>query len=278
MNKSTKIAAGLALSAVGLLVAVAPASAQTPGTATGLLQHGNFISNEWVAGAQPTFSATGAAVITMPAAGSTGPISSGSLCLDYAAAGEKVIAVPCDGSDTQLFAATRSSNGLAVALDAVNRPTTSSRLTLGASATTGWLILRDQADVSPNWNTSAFVSHTPVSITGATAGATPTFSGTGQPGLTVEVRTAEGTVLATAVVGANGTWSATSSVDLSSQSYTVTAVQNDGTDASTDDLTFTVVGAPIADPLLAGGAGMVLVIGAAAVLAAKRRRMSRVTS
>ncbi|MCS3442583.1 Ig-like domain-containing protein [Microbacterium phyllosphaerae] len=278
MNKTMKITAGLLLGGIALFGAVAPASAQTPGTAIGTLAQGTFKLDAFVQGAQPTLSATGSAVVSMPAVGATGTISSGGLCLDYAGAGEP-IAVVCNGSANQLFSAERGADGSTFSLNAVNRPVDTRRLTLGSSTTEGKLILRSYTTAGTPWLKSGLTaSHSSVSLDGASGGLKPTFSGVGEPGLTVEVRGQDGTLLGTATVAANGTWSAQSTVDLPEQSYTVTAVQNDGTDTSTDDLTFTVVAAPVADPLLAGGAGMLLVVGAAAVYAAKRRRTAQVTS
>lgn len=272
MKKSTKITAGVLLGGLALVGVVAPASAQTPGTAVGTLAQGAFTSDAWVAGAQPTLSTTGTAVIDLPAVGATGPITSGGLCLDYAGAGEPV-AAPCDGSATQLFSAERSASGATFSLNAVNRPLETRRLTVGASATEGSLILRAYSTAGTPWlKTGLTASHSSVVLDGASGGLMPTFSGIGEPGMTVEVRGQDDALLVTAVVAANGTWSGQSTVELPEESYTVTAVQNDGEHTSTDELTFTVVAAPIADPLLAGGAAMVLAIGAAAAFAVQRRR------
>lgn len=278
MKKSTKITAGVLLGGVALLGAVAPASAQTPGAAVGTLAQAAFTSDAWVQGAQPTLSATGTAVVDLPAVGATGTISSGGLCLDYAAAGEPIAAV-CDGSANQLFSAERSADGATFSLNAVNRPIETRRLTIGASADQGKLILRAYSTAGTPWLKSGLTaSHSSVVLDGASGGLMPTFSGTGEPGLSVEVRGQDDMLLLTTVVAPNGTWSAQSTVELPEQSYTVTAVQNDGTDTSTDELTFTVVAAPIADPLLAGGAAMVLAVGAAAVFGMQSRRAARVAS
>lgn len=272
MKKSSKIAAGVLLGGLALLGAVAPASAQTPGTAVGTLAYGSLTSDAWVQGAQPTMSETGAAIVDLPAVGATGPISSGGLCLDYAGAGEP-IAAACDGSANQLFSAERSADGGTFSLNAVNRPVETRRLTVGASATEGKYILRPYTTAGTPWLKSELTaSHSIVAINSASGGSMPTFSGTGEPGLAIELRGQDGTLLVTATVAANGTWTAQSTVELPEESYTVTAVQDDGTHSSTDDLTFTVVAAPIADPLLAGGAAMVLVVGAAAAFTAQRRR------
>ncbi len=272
MKKSTTITAGLMLGTIALLGIVAPASAQTPGTAVGTLAQGAFRLDGFVLGQQPTLSASGSAVVSLPAVGATGPVSSGGLCLDYAAAGEP-IAATCDGSAGQLFSAERSGTGVSFSLNAVNRPVETRRLTLGSSATEGKLLLRPYSTAGTPWLKSGLTaSHSSVVLDGASGGLLPVFSGIGEPGLTVEVRGQGDVVLATAIVAANGTWSAQSTVELPEESYTVTAVQNDGADTSTDELTFTVVAAPVADPMLAGGAAMALVVAAAVVFGAQRRR------
>lgn len=272
MKKSTKITAGVLLGGLALLGVVAPASAQTPGTAVGTLAQGSFTSDAWVAGAQPTLSATGTAVIDLPAVGATGTISSGGLCLDYSGSAEPVAAV-CDGGANQLFSAERSADGTTFSLNAVNRPLETRRLTLGSSAVEGRLLLRAYSTTGTPWlKTGLTASHSSVVLDGASGGLMPTFSGIGEPGMTVEVRGQDDALLATATVAANGSWTAQSTVELPETSYTVTAVQNDGEHTSTDELTFTVVAAPIVDPLLAGGAAMVLAIGAGVAFAVQRRR------
>lgn len=77
---------------------------------------------------------------------------------------------------------------------------------------------------------------------------TPTISGTGEPGATVEVR--EGTVLlCTAVVGADGQWSCSSGVVLQPGPHTVSATQEIGDrTSSADTVTFTVVPATTPAP------------------------------
>ena len=77
---------------------------------------------------------------------------------------------------------------------------------------------------------------------------TPAVSGTGQPGATVTVR--EGaTVLCTAVVRPDGTWSCSPTTPLPAGPHTVTATQSDGagTTSPADSTTFVVVPDP-ADP------------------------------
>ena len=73
---------------------------------------------------------------------------------------------------------------------------------------------------------------------------TPRISGTGEPGATVTV-TEGSTVLCTAVVAGNGTWSCDSSV-LPLGQHTVSATQTDpsGNTSPADAVTFTVVGGP----------------------------------
>jgi hypothetical protein len=61
---------------------------------------------------------------------------------------------------------------------------------------------------------------------GQTAGALPTFSGTGEPGTTIEIRDGE-TLLCTAVVQPDGSWSCTSTVELSEGDHDLTIVARD---------------------------------------------------
>lgn len=78
---------------------------------------------------------------------------------------------------------------------------------------------------------------------GATvADTTPAISGTGAPGATVTVREG-GTVLCTAVVRSDGTWSCSPTTPLSPGQHTVTATQSlNGTTSGTDSVTFIVLG------------------------------------
>lgn len=81
--------------------------------------------------------------------------------------------------------------------------------------------------------------------TGATVtDSTPAISGTGRPGATVTVR--EGTtILCTAVVRANGTWSCSPSTPLTAGPHTVTATQSlRGRTSPADSTTFVVVPDP----------------------------------
>ncbi|GAA5130519.1 hypothetical protein GCM10023339_61100 [Alloalcanivorax gelatiniphagus] len=73
---------------------------------------------------------------------------------------------------------------------------------------------------------------------------TPVISGTGEPGAQVTV-TEGSTVLCTAVVAGNGTWSCESSVALTPGQHTVGATQTDaaGNRSAADSVTFTVVAA-----------------------------------
>ncbi|SFB45440.1 hypothetical protein SAMN05192575_1141, partial [Nocardioides alpinus] len=77
-----------------------------------------------------------------------------------------------------------------------------------------------------------------------TTDSTPAVSGTGAPGATVTVK--EGTtVLCTAVVAGNGTWSCSPSTPLPAGPHTVTATQTqDGRTSAADSTTFTVVPDP----------------------------------
>jgi hypothetical protein len=74
---------------------------------------------------------------------------------------------------------------------------------------------------------------------------TPTISGTGEGGATVTV-TEGSTVLCTAVVAGNGTWSCDSTVTLAPGQHTVSATQTDpsGNKSQADSVTFTIVAAP----------------------------------
>ena len=74
---------------------------------------------------------------------------------------------------------------------------------------------------------------------------TPLISGTGEIGATVTVREGS-TVLCTAVVRADGSWSCSSTVTLPLGPHTVTATQTDpsGNTSTADSVTFTVVAAP----------------------------------
>jgi hypothetical protein len=90
-------------------------------------------------------------------------------------------------------------------------------------------------------------------ITSPTTGAvvtdtTPAISGTGQPGATVTVREG-GTVLCTAVVRPDGTWSCSPTTPLPAGPHTVTATQSDGsgTTSPADSTTFVVAPDP-SDP------------------------------
>ncbi|MCL1840576.1 MAG: Ig-like domain-containing protein, partial [Propionibacteriaceae bacterium] len=87
-------------------------------------------------------------------------------------------------------------------------------------------------------------------------GGKPSFSGTGQPGYQVSVMDGD-TVLCSAVVAADGTWSCTSEIALSAGDHTLTAVQStpDGRISSPTTADVTV---PASGPTLnqvAGGAG-----------------------
>jgi len=79
---------------------------------------------------------------------------------------------------------------------------------------------------------------------------TPTISGTGDPGTTLTVTTADETVLGTTTVGTDGTWSFDSN-HLDDGTYTITASQTDGsgnTSPSSNSVVFTVdttAGAPV---------------------------------
>ena len=77
-----------------------------------------------------------------------------------------------------------------------------------------------------------------------TTDSTPTISGTGSPGATVTVKEGS-TVLCTAVVQGNGTWSCSPGTPLTAGPHTVTATQSqNGQTSAVDSTTFTVVPDP----------------------------------
>ncbi|GIT80758.1 hypothetical protein LLS1_24270 [Leifsonia sp. LS1] len=76
--------------------------------------------------------------------------------------------------------------------------------------------------------------------------ATPVFSGTGQPGAKVTVKTASGTTLAQATISADGVWSATSTVTLAKGSYAGTVSSDAAGQTSSTPFRFSVVANPAA--------------------------------
>ncbi|SFS65119.1 Ig-like domain-containing protein [Saccharopolyspora flava] len=77
----------------------------------------------------------------------------------------------------------------------------------------------------------------------ATGDSTPTISGTGEPGATVTVTTADGTQLGTATVGPDGTWSFDVQTPLPDGQHTITATQTDqagNTSADSSSVIFAV--------------------------------------
>ncbi|WP_460792691.1 beta strand repeat-containing protein, partial [Micromonospora sonneratiae] len=82
---------------------------------------------------------------------------------------------------------------------------------------------------------------------GQTTGETPTISGTGIPGATVTV-TESGTVIGTAVVAPDGTWSLVPATPLAVGDHTITATQESGGIVSgpSNSVTFTVQAPPAA--------------------------------
>ncbi len=90
--------------------------------------------------------------------------------------------------------------------------------------------------------------------------ATPTVSGTGEPGATVTVTDGAGNTLGTATVDANGNWSVPVTSPLPEGPNTVTATQDANGETSTATSSFTVAAegpaVPLVDPLLAGGLGV----------------------
>jgi hypothetical protein len=92
---------------------------------------------------------------------------------------------------------------------------------------------------------------TPVVVTGPALDAvvrvaTPTFTGTGEPGATVQVKGNSGKVIATATVKSDGTWSAVSALTLTPGAYIATAVQTAGTDVTQAPIRYSIA---LADPV-----------------------------
>lgn len=104
---------------------------------------------------------------------------------------------------------------------------------------------------------------------------TPTIQGTGQPGQTVTLTDEAGNVVGRAEVGPDGTWSVPTSA-LADGQHRITATQLDSAGATSTDTVDIIVAndteIPVADPAVAGGAGVVLLAGAGAYLLLKRRR------
>jgi hypothetical protein len=71
--------------------------------------------------------------------------------------------------------------------------------------------------------------------------AQPTFTGTGEPGATVQVKGNSGKVIASATVNADSTWSAQSTLTLTEGAYIATAVQTAGTDVTQAPIRYTIV-------------------------------------
>ncbi|GAB3573396.1 hypothetical protein GCM10027406_01770 [Leifsonia lichenia] len=69
---------------------------------------------------------------------------------------------------------------------------------------------------------------------------TPVFAGVGTPGATVEIRGSSGRVLASTTIDADGNWSATSQVQLSSGRYVGYATQAHSTGSSAANLDYTI--------------------------------------
>ena len=91
----------------------------------------------------------------------------------------------------------------------------------------------------------------PIAVTTATPDAkgVVTYTGTGQPGASIEVKGKSGRTLATATVGADGKWTAVSTIALAPQAYVVDAFQTTGIGVqSAAEATFTIK-APTATPV-----------------------------
>lgn len=113
----------------------------------------------------------------------------------------------------------------------------------------------------------------PVEFTGATTNSNPVFTGKGDPGAMIDITLPDSTSIGSGMVGDDGSWSIESNTELADGEYTVTATQSGNGGAPTSaSLTVTIVGAPIADPMMAGSAGMVLLAAAGGVLAVRRHR------
>jgi Bacterial Ig-like domain len=115
------------------------------------------------------------------------------------------------------------------------------------------------------------------STSGSTVPPTPTITGTGQPGDPVTVTDASGNTVCTATIGADGTFSCTPTTALPAGSVTLTATETnpDGSTTAGAPDTFTVVataGSPLANPAVAGGLGAGLLAFGGIELARRRRR------
>jgi hypothetical protein len=95
---------------------------------------------------------------------------------------------------------------------------------------------------------------------GSTVGtATPTITGTGEPGATVEV-VVDGTVVGTTVVGSDGSWTLALTTPLADGEHTVTATQTDvaGNESpASAPTTFTVDTTPLAPVITSPGSGTI---------------------
>lgn len=223
---------------------------------------------------------------TFPAVGTTGDVRfADDTCLGAvynSSESEWFVTVsPCDGSVSQQMSIREYKNQGRFLLysEAANRP---------LNAVTASLIVDEQFRFSASRTGAEFfmvdqltpvaATVVPVDITGPTAGETvptknPTFTGTGDEGATVVVKDEAGNQLCTTVVS-GGTWSCLSTVDLPDGPHDVTAEQT-ATDGSTSSDTVSIIvadgaGGPLMDPMIAGGAG-VLLLALAGVAVARRR-------
>ncbi|WP_309235804.1 Ig-like domain-containing protein, partial [Amycolatopsis sp. SID8362] len=129
-------------------------------------------------------------------------------------------------------------------------PTTLATINLG-------LLPLSATATAPTGGVQCSVLQPPV-ITSPTEGSTtsesPTITGTGVPGATVTV-TENGTIIGTATVGSDGTWSLVPSTPLSPGPHTIEATQKSSTAASgaSAPVTFTVIDqTPPAAPVITG--------------------------
>ncbi|MCM3781275.1 Ig-like domain-containing protein [Microbacterium hydrocarbonoxydans] len=120
----------------------------------------------------------------------------------------------------------------------------------------------------------------PVDITGPEQDATvettrPVFTGTGEPGSTVEIISGAGVVMGSTTVGADGTWTVTPEKDFDLGEETVTASQTDKNGkVTTDKVDIVIVDKDVESPIVAPGIAAIAAIGALGALggATLRRR------
>ena len=213
------------------------------------------------------------------------PTVSVSFSVDTQAPAAPVVVTPANGSNTSDSTPTVSGTGepgatVSVVVDGATVGTTTVdgagnwTYTLATALSEGAHSVRaTQTDGAGNTsvvsNTNTFTVDTvapgaPVVVTPAngsnTSDSTPTVSGTGEPGATVQV-TVDGTVVATVTANGSGNWSWTATVPLADGPHTVNATQTDAsgnTSPVSNTNTFTVdTTAPAAPVILSHPAEMV---------------------